>query len=38
MWLELGLDVVLFTAALSVYARSRARSVDAREIEEKIQI
>jgi uncharacterized membrane protein YphA (DoxX/SURF4 family) len=29
MWLELGLDVVLFTAALSVYLRSRARSVDA---------
>src|SRR5882672_11818747 len=38
MWLELGLDVVLFAAALSVYARSRARSVDAREIEEKIRI
>ena len=25
MWLELGLDVALFTGALSVYSRSRAR-------------
>ena len=29
MWLELGLDVALFTAALYVYVRSRGRGADA---------
>jgi putative oxidoreductase len=38
MWLELGLDVALFTAALYVYVRSRGRGVGAGEIKDKIRI